>query len=81
MIMSDDKKKASTLIVSGLGPMKPAPMSEDGAEMDDSMAMEAAGEEILAAIASKSPKALMEAFKAAFELCEYSEDEEAEGQE
>lgn len=76
MFMSDSKKKPASIIVASMGKSAvKAPETADGAMKDSDMAMEAAGEELLAAIESKSPKAVMEALKAAYDLCESQEDE------
>jgi len=77
MIMSDDKKKRATLIAAKLsGPMEPM---ENEVEQDNSIAEDSAAEELIAAIESKSPKAVVEAMKSLMELCSSSEeDSEAE---
>lgn len=73
MIMSGDKKKASTLILKKLGDgaesMSEAPMSEDGAELDQSSGFDAAAEEVLQAIESKDAQALKEALRSMVEMC------------
>jgi len=77
-MMSDDGKKKSSLIIATMKAGKPsseeAELSEDGAEVDDSMPKEAAAEELMAAIESKSPAAIVEAFQSMMELCKYSEE-------
>lgn len=79
MLMKPDNKKMATLIMAKMGKQpQEAPQSEDGAEMDDSAALKAAGEELMQALESKSPLAVMEALKAAIELCESPEEEAAE---
>lgn len=74
MIMSGDNKKKATMIISKLKSggeqMKEAPADETGAEMDPSMPKEAAAEELLAAIESKSAKAVVEALESLMELCD-----------
>jgi hypothetical protein len=70
-MMMDDKKKRITTIIARLGkPSEEAPKNEMGDEIDDSMPKEAAAEELLAAIESKSPKGIIEAFESLMELCE-----------
>lgn len=79
MMMSDDKKKKATLIISRLKEREmpsEAPVNELGDEMDDSIALDTAAEELLAAIDSKSPKALVEAMKSLLELMEPAEPKE-----
>lgn len=81
MLMKDDKKKSVSLIMGKLMGDKPevseAP-SENGAEQDDSVAVETAAEEMMSAIESKNPKAFVEAFKSLIELCESEPSEPAE---
>lgn len=78
MMMKDDKKKMAGLIIAKMG--KPqedaaAPM-EDGAEQDDSMAVNSAAEEVLKAVKSDSPEQLVEAMKSLIQLIgQPSEDE------
>lgn len=73
MIMSGDKKKSVTLIMDKLAGKKPelseAPMV-DGAEQDDSVAVNTAAEELMSAFESKSPEAFVSAFKSLMELCQ-----------
>lgn len=77
-----DKKKPAALIVARMQEGKAdkeseAPKNEMGDEVDDSVAKESAAEELLAAIESKSPKAVAEAFSSLMELCgSYSEEED-----
>lgn len=82
MLMKDDKKKMATIIMAKMG-AKPeqAPQSEDGTEQDDSTALKTAGEELISAIESKSPMAVVEAIKSLMELCESSEPESEEASE
>lgn len=70
MLLSDDKKKTVSLLVSKLGKpqMEESPM-KDGAEQDDSMPKDAAAEELIAAIESKSAKGVVEALESLMELC------------
>lgn len=73
--MMDDKKKRITTIIAKIGkPSEAAPTNEMGDEIDDSMPKEAAAEELLAAIESKSPKGIIEAFESLMELCERKEE-------
>lgn len=79
MLLSDPKKMAAT-IISNVA-KKPeteeeAPMSEDGGEADDSVAMDTAAEELMAAIESKSVKGIAEAIKSLVELCSQSNEVE-----
>lgn len=73
MLMKDDKKKSVSLIMDKLMNKKPelteAPMV-DGAEQDDSVAVNTAAEELMSAIESKSPQAFVSAFKSLMELCQ-----------
>lgn len=75
-MMFDDKKKSINVI---MGKLKPAekPVPPD-AEVDDSMPKEAAAEELLSAIESKSPKALLEAMESLMELCSSKSEPEGE---
>lgn len=72
MMMSDNKKKASTLILKklsdGAEEMSEAPM-QDGAEVDASAGYDSAAEEMLAAIESKDPAALKEAIRSMVQMC------------
>lgn len=77
MLLSDNKKKVASVIVSGLGPqekIEEAPLVE-GAEQDDSLAKEAAAQELISALESKDAKRLAAAFSDMLELCEYGESE------
>ena len=70
MLMSDDKKKQVTLIMKklkGAESVEEAPVV-DGAEQDDSIAVDTAAEELIAAVESKSPKAVVQAIKSLIEL-------------
>lgn len=78
----DNKKTVSMIVGLAKGPnhldnLKPAE-SKDGVEQDSSMPAEAAAEDLLAAIASNSPKAVVEAMKALMEVCGDADYEEAE---
>lgn len=75
MIMSDDKKKMASIIVSGMGkPDQKAP-EKDGAQQDDSVASESAAEELIAAIHSKSPKGVVESMKNFMAVMDTDDDE------
>ena len=69
MLMKPDKKKMASLIVAA---NKPAPeVSEiSDVESDNSMAEEAAAEDLLAAIEQKSPKGIVDAIKAIMDIIE-----------
>lgn len=72
MLMKDDKKKSVSLIMGKLMGDKPevseAP-TEDGVEQDDSVAVDTAAEELLAAIEAKSAKGIVQAIKSLIEMC------------
>lgn len=76
MLMKDNKKGMAAAILARM-PKKegeveetePVEVSEDGAEMDDSVATNTAAEELISAIESKSAPAVVEAMKALMELC------------
>ena len=79
MLMKDDKKKSVSLIMGKLMGDKPQPApSEDGVEQDDSVAVDTAAEELMSAIKSDSPKAVVQAFKSLLELCDSDESVEPE---
>lgn len=63
MMMNDPKKKITT-IIAGLGKSAEAPKNEMGDEMDSSMGLMSAAEDMLLAVKENSPKRLMEAMKA-----------------
>jgi len=81
MLMFGDKKKPITMIMAKIGKkpdnMEKAPM-EDGAEQDSSVGAEAAAEELMKAIESKSAAGIVEAFKSLMELCESESEPEQE---
>jgi hypothetical protein len=81
MMMADKGKKGIAIILSkmkgGEEEMKKAPMSEEGAESDHEMGLTSAAEEILRAVKSDNPKALVEAMKAFYDMCG-SEEEDME---
>lgn len=79
MLMKDNKRSITT-IISGLG----APEQEakpDNVEQDASIGLDTAAEEILKAVESKSPKALVEALKSFMEMCDYEEADSDEAKE
>ena len=74
MIMSDDKKKSTTLIIkkmkNGMEQMHDAPKEENGDEMDMEQAgYMSAAEEMMSAIEAKDSRALMEAIKSFVDMC------------
>ncbi|MEZ0208566.1 MAG: hypothetical protein ACAH17_00110 [Candidatus Paceibacterota bacterium] len=79
--MKDDKKKSVSLIMGKLMDKKPeveeAP-TEDGIEQDDSIAVDTAAEELISAIESKSPKAVVSAIKSLMDLCQSEPEPEQE---
>lgn len=82
MLMKDDKNKMASVIVASMG-KKPGESEEsemapevDGVEQDDSVGMESAAEELLAAVEQKSVKGIVEAFKAMYEMYEAGESED-----
>jgi len=79
MLMKDNKKQMVSLIVGkAKGPnhidnLKPEestelPPMKDGVQVDNSVPAEMAAEELISAIETKSPKAIVEALKALMEL-------------
>lgn len=72
MLLKDDKKKMVTIIAGKLGE-KPVE-TENDVEQDKSIGLESAAEEIISAVHSKSPKAVVEAMKSFMEMCEYQDD-------
>lgn len=76
----NDKKKNVALIVKGMTnpDMKEAPQSEEGGEIDNSIAIDTAAEEIMSAMESKDPKSLVSALKSFMELCKEEEPEYSE---
>lgn len=86
MLMKDNKKSIATLIakrakgpshIDNMQPEFKESPEKEGALQDNSVGLESAAEELLSAIESKSPKAVVEAFKALAEMCEYDEPMEA----
>ena len=76
MFMSDDKKKKGlvamivTKLKDGKGEeMKPSKMNEEGAEEDYSMGIDAAVDEIFAAIEQKDKSSFKQALKNFIDLC------------
>lgn len=82
MFMSDDKKKrATSVIISSMNPreaLREAPMTEEGGISDQTMAEEAAADELIRAIAKSDAKGVVEAMKALMTLCAYEEAPEHE---
>jgi hypothetical protein len=81
MMMSDDKKKQATVIIAkmkeGKKPsMEQAPTNEAGDMEDNSIAVDSAVEELIAAIHSKDAPAVKEALMSFMDLCESPESEE-----
>lgn len=75
--MKDDKKKSVSLIMDKMmGSPKPVE-SEDGAELDKSIPLDTAAEELISALESKSAKGVAAAFKSLMELCESEPEAEA----
>lgn len=68
MLMKDPKKSIA-LLIAGPKKMEDSPKSEEGGEYDPSIAYKSAAEEILAAVESKDPGALVEALKSFHEMC------------
>ena len=77
MFMSDNKKKATSIIAKMNGMMDPK-KEENGAEQDSSIGQDTAVEEILQAIKSENKVALKEALKSFIEMCDSEEDESEE---
>lgn len=79
MFMSDDRKKRATLIVDGMrNSLKEMPKDVNGDEIDAKDALEAAAQDIMSALESKNPAALVEALKSFMEVCEVAEGESEE---
>ena len=86
MPMFDQNKKITQVIMAKMKPgkseeMESAPENEMGDQMDNSMALESAAEEVMSAIESKNVPGLVEAMKSLIEMCmdEYeSSESEAE---
>lgn len=74
MFMSDNKKKAMSILGKMNGMMEPK-KEENGAEQDSSMAEDTAVEEIMQAIKSENKTGLKEALKSFIEICWSKEDE------
>lgn len=69
MFMSDNKKKASMVIADMGAPMNPKPDVPDSMEYDASAGYDAAAQEMIDAMHSKSPKALRSALKSFVSMC------------
>lgn len=65
--MIHDKKKIAALILAKVAP-KEKPEADEP-ETEDGDGLEAAAEELLAAVAAKDAKALAEALRSAFAIC------------
>lgn len=74
MMGSNDHKKLATVIVASLG--KHAGESDEGS--DKGVDYDSASEEILSAIKDGDPKALTEALKSFYEMCESEEHDDGE---
>lgn len=83
MLMGDRKKMITTIVgrmkpspdfVQKLGEPGMSPKMEQAPEVDESYGMEAAAEDVIAALKMENPKRLAAALQAFFELCEYKED-------
>lgn len=74
MMMGDDKKNRATVIMAKLSGSKEQPekreSNEMGDEVDKSIPLDSAAEEILAAVESKDASALREALKSFYEMCD-----------
>lgn len=81
MLMKDPKKKGIAMIIAKMkGPkMEESVVPEGEAMQDDSIALESAAEEVLAAVEKKDAKMLKEALMSMIDMCsskaEESEDE------
>lgn len=91
MMMSDNKKKLSTLIIGKMkgpnhsdnlkfGAEKEKPMSEGG-EVDNSIGIDSASEEVMHAIEKKDVKALTSALKSFMDMCYDEEQGESKDEE
>jgi hypothetical protein len=79
MFMGDNKKKMTTLILDKMkgDSTKPVPM-KDGGEIDNSIGIDSASEEIMSAIEKKDVKALTSALKSFMDMCYEEEGESPE---
>lgn len=72
MFMKDKNKSLSLIIAKMKKPegeeMSEAPKSEDGGEVDNSIGIDSAAEEIMSAIEGKDPKGLVAALKSFMEM-------------
>jgi len=73
MLMKDDKKKMASIIVGKMDKPDEEMEPKEGAIPDDSVALESAAEELLQAVESKSPKAVVEAMKSLMDLMDQDE--------
>lgn len=76
MPMPHDKKRSVTLILDRLKGMREAPKSENGGMEDNSIALEAAAQDMMKAMQVEDTGLLVQALKSFIEMCESSEDEE-----
>lgn len=92
--MKDDKKKSVSMIIAKMKSDKPSygdmksenenmsesPTNENGDEMDNSTAHEAAAEEVMSALESKDKKAFVSSLKSLVQMCmdEYESSEKEE---
>lgn len=83
MLMKDPKKSLALLVAKKMSSpdMENAPENENGDEQDDSIGLKSAAEEILKAVKSDDPSALIEALKSFYEMCQSDEEpsEQPEG--
>lgn len=78
-----DKNKAVGVIIASMKKKPDGSSSEetsqspesDGAQQDSSIGEESAADEIINAVHSKSPKALIEALKSFYEICSQNEED------
>lgn len=84
-MMQDKKKAVSVLIARMKKPSEEVSKApeKDGVEQDSSMGLESAADEIMSAVESKNPKALVSALKSFMEMCdnESPEHEQSESSE
>lgn len=72
MLMKDDRKKMAALVLDRIG-KAPTQAEPTESPVDDSIPLESAAEDLIAAIENKDAKALVQAFKDFMELCETEE--------
>lgn len=81
MIMSDNKKKSVSLILEKMkgakeGPTMEAAQNDDAGEVDNSVGIDSAAEEIMQAVESKDAKALVSALKSFIDMHDEQQPEE-----